>query len=225
MSDYPAFKKIPRLFRPATITEKIDGSNALVYVSTGSESEVVASSARKVVRASDGVELLVSAGSRNRWLSLGNDNYGFCAWVHEHANELATLGPGHHYGEWWGRGINRHYGLIDRRFSLFNVRKYRNHGLPLQPAFRKDWLEGLSNDPYIPDTRIELPECVSLVPTLAYGTFSQVLVDIALTKLILGGSFAKPGFPNPEGVVVYHEASNQNFKVLIENDDKAKGEQ
>jgi hypothetical protein len=48
-------------------------------------------------------------------------------------------------------------------------------------------------------------------------------VDLAMKELIDGGSFAVPGFDKPEGIIVYHTASKQNFKVLIENDHMPKG--
>ncbi len=78
---FPAFPSIPRLKRQSTITEKIDGTNGLIFISD---------------------EGVIRAGSRNRWITPGDDNYGFARWVDEHKAELANLGPGHHYGEYWG---------------------------------------------------------------------------------------------------------------------------
>ena len=101
--------KIYRLNKPLLVTEKIDGTSALVYV---------------------GADGAVLAGSRNRWLTPDNDNCGFAAWVAENAAELATLGHGYHHGEWWGQGIQRGYGLAGRRFSLFNARRWSGR----QPA-------------------------------------------------------------------------------------------
>jgi hypothetical protein len=48
-------------------------------------------------------------------------------------------------------------------------------------------------------------------------------VDDALLSLKVLGSKAVPGFMKPEGIIVYHTASKQNFKVLLENDDQPKG--
>jgi len=103
--DYPKFGSIPRLFRRVIITEKLDGTNALVEVQE------------------DGT---VRAGSRTRWITPGKttDNYGFAAWVDENKDELRKLGVGRHYGEWWGKGIQCGYGLDERRFSLFNVSRW-----------------------------------------------------------------------------------------------------
>ena len=61
--DFQKFPKIPRFNRPIVITEKIDGTNAQVFVTF------------------DG---LVIPGSRNRYLTLDNDNFGFAIWVAEH---------------------------------------------------------------------------------------------------------------------------------------------
>ena len=86
---FEAFPSIPRLKRNCVISEKIDGSDAQVYV---------------------GEDGLVLAGSRNRWLTVESDNFGFAAWVKAHEDELRTgLGPGRHFGEWWGAGIQRPY--------------------------------------------------------------------------------------------------------------------
>jgi hypothetical protein len=37
------------------------------------------------------------------------------------------------------------------------------------------------------------------------------------------GSVAAPGFMDPEGICIYHEASGQLFKATLKNDDKPKG--
>ena len=98
--EFHAFRKITRLHRECIATEKIDGTNGLVWV---------------------GDDGTVRAGSRSRWITPEADNFGFARWVAEHAEELRALGIGYHYGEWWGAGIQRRYGLDHKRFSLFNV--------------------------------------------------------------------------------------------------------
>lgn len=172
---FPAFPKIPRLRRAIVVTEKIDGTNALVSIDEAG---------------------VVRAGSRSRWITPEADNFGFAAWVAKHADELRALGPGHHYGEWWGAGIQRRYGLAERRFSLFNVGRWQ--GEPL-------------------------PACCGLVPVLAEGVGDHV-VEQALARLRAEGSIAAPGFMRPEGVVVYHSAARSLFKVLLEGDEMPKGE-
>jgi hypothetical protein len=103
---FESFPKIGRLSRNCTITEKIDGTNAQIYI--GEDGEFL-------------------TGSRNRWVTPGKqDNYGFSRWAHEHKDELMTLGPGRHFGEWWGLGIQRGYGLQEKRFSLFATHRWRD---------------------------------------------------------------------------------------------------
>jgi len=105
MVEFVGFSKIARLSRDAVITEKIDGTNAQVYVPE------------------DPSEPLL-AGFRNRWITPEADNDGFAKWVADNAEELRQLGHGRHFGEWWGQGINRGYDLKEKRFSLFNVHRW-----------------------------------------------------------------------------------------------------
>lgn len=197
---YPAFGKIPRLNRTAIITEKLDGTNALVEV------REIDPNAPLLVQ-TIGFELVdaghalygVRAGSRNRWITPEDDNFGFAAWVRAHAAELTQLGPGLHYGEWYGKGIQRGYGLDEKRFALFNSDRWTD------PTHR--------------------PACCDVVPVLERSAGHQLsdYVDDALVTLRYGGSKAVPGYMRPEGVVVYHTAAGQYFKVLLEGDAMPKG--
>ena len=136
------------------------------------------------------------AGSRTRWITPEADNFGFAKWVQDHAAELAKLGPGRHYGEWYGSGIQRRYGLAERRFALFNVARWS-----------------------APESR---PACCGCVPIVAEGV-GEGVVEAALARLRAEGSLAVPGFERPEGVVVWHSASGALYKVLLEGDDAPKG--
>jgi hypothetical protein len=147
----------------------------------------------------------VGAQSRKRLIYPGDDNFGFAKWVHENARALVrALGEGRHYGEWWGSGINRGYGLLkgEKRFSLFNVKRYEETDFS---AF------GLDN--------------VATVPVLWRGPFSLETIDALVTDLRENGSVAvldsdgDPTYYRPEGVVVFHVAANSLFKVLCENDE------
>jgi hypothetical protein len=174
------FPKMARLARTMIVTEKIDGTNACVRV---------------------GEDGSVMAGSRTRWITPEQDNHGFARWVQEHAAELALLGPGTHFGEWWGRGIQRGYGLAEKRFSLFNVSR---------------WDVGLGG--------VTPPACCHVVPVLgALDVFDTGACDELLRRLATGGSFAAPGFMKPEGIVVWHVAGNFGLKRTIEKDDAPKG--
>ena len=193
---FAPFPKMARLSRECIITEKIDGTNASVFISA------------------DG-DLL--AGSRTRWITPTDDNFGFAAWAEAHKAELLTLGPGHHFGEWWGSGIQRGYGLAkgDRRLSLFNVSRWCLSGQTPQTI--------PSADPRIVKTQQVLPPCVGLVPALHCGQFSTSDCDAALYHLRSYGSKAAPGFMHPEGIVVFHVAGNVWFKKTLDLDGQPKG--
>jgi hypothetical protein len=174
---FEGFPKIARFSREVVVTEKIDGTNALVYVNdSGSE---------------------VYAGSRSRWITPEDDNYGFAGWVDRNRDELLKLGPGFHFGEWWGAGIQRRYGLTEKRFSLFNVHRWSDDA-----------------------TR---PACCDVVPKIWSGPFDKLDIRWLLEELQKNGSFAAPGFMKPEGIVIFHTASGALFKKTVENDEQPKG--
>lgn len=190
---FTPFPKIPRLKRGCIITEKIDGTNAQVFI-TPLIDEVEED---QIIDAKDGYAML--AGSRSRWVTPGKtDNYGFAGWVKEHAAALWSLGEGHHFGEWWGLGIQRRYGLAEKRFSLFNTDRWNDQN-PNRPAV------------------------CGVVPVLHKGSFTDENVNRVLKALEIGGSAAAPGFMQPEGIVVFHIASRSMFKVTLENDGEPKG--
>lgn len=173
MNDFMVFPKIARLSRECIITEKIDGTNGQIYIGENGEFLV---------------------GSRSRWITPSDDNFGFAKWAYEHKDELLGLGWGSHFGEWWGQGIQRGYGLPEKRFSLFNTTRWAM------------WC----------------PSCCSVVPVLWRGMFTTEAVESVLHDLSVSGSMAVPGFMKPEGVVVYHVAANVLFKKTIERDEEPK---
>ena len=180
--EFKEFDKIARLNREVVVTEKLDGTNGLVWVSDDSA--------------------IVRAGSRTRWITPEADNLGFARWVKENEDELRKLGPGYHYGEWWGAGIQRRYGLTEKRWSLFNVAIWGDEAVR--------------------------PKCCHVVPVLGSGiglanTEGSVVGD-ALRLLREFGSQAAPGFMKPEGVVIYHTAARSLFKVTLEKDEAPKGQ-
>ena len=131
-----------------------------------------------------------------------------------HRDELLTLGPGRHFGEWWGAGIQRRYGLTEKRWSLFNVGRWALHGTePKQIA---------TADPRVTKTQDVLPPCCGLVPVLYQGAFDTAAIDGVLNSLRENGSVAAPGFMKPEGVVVFHVAGNVGFKKTLERDEVPK---
>ena len=182
--EFKSFNKIPRLSRDMIITEKIDGTNGIIAIGENGEFQI---------------------GSRNKWLTdeIGNiqsDNAGFAQWAVKNRENLMLLGYGFHYGEWWGSGIQRGYGLPkgEKRFSLFNVSRWSDDNVR--------------------------PACCGVVPTLYSGMFSTTIISQVLSDLQHEGSQAASGFMHPEGVVIFHVASGYIFKKTIENDEKHKGE-
>lgn len=182
---FEPFPSIHRLSRDMVVTEKIDGTNAQIIITEQGS---------------------VYAGSRNRYLTVEDDNFGFAKWVQDHAEELRALGPGRHFGEWWGAGIQRRYGLNEKRFSLFNVSRWTKD--PGQVVEGKKFL---------------VPECVHVVPILLKWTFETGKVDEVLSTLSQEGSRAAPGFMQPEGVVVFHVPSGTLFKKTLDKNDGHKG--
>jgi hypothetical protein len=212
---FEPFPKMARLSREAIITEKIDGTNAQVFISEGDltiEAQIETVDLGKPVAVIEGKKIFV--GSRNRWISPEDDNFGFARWVKEHADEVALLGPGRHFGEWWGRGIQRGYDIPDRRLSLFNVSRWCKHdSVPeLIP----------SADPRIQKMQEVLPPSIGLVPVLSRGVFSTEVVGTEIERLRTLGSVAAPGFMRPEGVVVWHTAAGVGFKKTLEHDESPK---
>jgi hypothetical protein len=176
---FNAFPKIARYSRLCTITEKIDGTNASIFISE------------------DLLEFRTA--SRTKWITPEDDNAGFSRWAHEHKENLMQLGPGHHFGEWWGLGIQRKYGQDRKRFSLFNTSLWSDPGVR--------------------------PLCCDVVPILYEGEFGDWGVSIALEHLRQYGSIAAPGFTKPEGIVIYHHAAKLYFKKTLVGDEKPKGSQ
>ena len=129
LPEFKPWPKIPRANKPLVITEKIDGTNAIIHISEDGR--------------------VLTAGSRTRWLGsvtiiggdssarehrlFDKDNFGFSAWTSWNYEELLKLGPGYHYGEWYGQGIQRTYGLTERRFALFNTARWGD-GRQTRPA-------------------------------------------------------------------------------------------
>ena len=209
MTTFEEFPKIARLSRECVITEKIDGTNAQVFIVKASDIEDGVSAVGPLARLAIGVKsdegLVMLAGSRTQYITPERDNHGFARWAMEHARELFALGEGRHYGEWWGSGIQRGYGLQkgEKRFSLFNVAR---------------WGDDRDREKF-PGNR---PACCHVVPTLYRGDFHTTAADFALQSLRELGSKAAPGFMNPEGIVVFHEAARLMFKKTIERDSEPK---
>lgn len=166
------FVKWPKIARLAnehmTITEKLDGTNACIVITQDD----------------------IYAQSRNRIVEVGKDNAGFAGWVNLWQEQLrADLGVGRFFGEWWGLGIQRNYGLDHKRFSLFN--SYR-------------WAKAA---PYF-----ETPQ-LGVVPVLFEGGFSTNIIRTTHDLLMADGSSAVKGWMKPEGIVVYLAEAKTSYKL------------
>ncbi len=175
--EFQDFPKMARWSREIIITEKIDGTNAQICI---------------------GEDGSFQTGSRTRWITPEDDNYGFAAWAMANKDELMKLGAGRHFGEWWGQGIQRNYSMTKKVFSLFNTSRWNAE---------------------------TIPACCSVVPVIYQGPMVPGAIEKAIKKLTDEGSISAPGFMKPEGVVLFHIAGNVGFKKTIEKDEVPKGRQ
>lgn len=175
------FPKIPRWKNQhIVVTEKIDGTNAQIVINE------------------DCTEL--RCGSRSRWITPEDDNFGFAKWAYDNKDKLLSLGKGQHFGEWWGEGIQRGYGLKEKRLSLFNTLRWST---PEQ------------------EERLNASPC-SLVPVLYQGPFSDAAIEECIDELRVKGSRASPGFLDPEGLIIYFAGTRSIFKYPFDPAPKGK---
>jgi hypothetical protein len=188
---FQRMKSIPRLMRDVIVTEKIDGTIASIFITEDGQSMYTA--------------------SRSRWITPADDNYGFAKWAASRGEELLQLlGPGHHFGEWYGNGIQRKYGLKEKRFALFNVQR---------------WASQRNVDKFadlIPNATL-VPSWLDVVPILGFGMFDTHAIMAVAGALQEVGSLLVPGFRQPEGIVIYHKAGDALFKYTFDKNDGHKG--
>ena len=210
---FEEWPKIARLNRDIIITEKLDGTNAAIGVYAEGKNVACPGGGCETVPTG---RLLVYAQSRTRVLRPGEtDNFGFRAWVEENAEMLKLLGPGLHFGEWWGQGIQRGYGLRHRTFSLFNTRRWVDKPEEAD-VIRKLKETGLN---------IDVVPVLYQGPRFIKGAHASVdAADHMIERLNERGSAAAPGHMNPEGIVVFHTAAQIAFKVTCEKDEQPKGQ-
>jgi len=181
MSEYPKYPSIERFENIySIISEKVDGTNGLIEIEYD-----------------DGL-LAVRFGSRNRWLTLSSDNAGFMNFFAMFAKKIAIVpdilrakavneldnrnkvcsNPIRIYGEWYGKGIQRGYGLDTKYF------------MPFHTILAEALIE--ANVPNI------------MPPHIMYtGKFDKQIADDMMNLLRTHGSGVTPGYFNPEGIVVY----------------------
>lgn len=167
---FQAWAKIPRLEAEVmTITEKIDGTNACIVITEDD----------------------IYAQSRTRIITPEQDNHGFARWVEEHKDSLRVdLGVGRFYGEWFGAGIQRKYGMDDKWFALFNAHRF----VPQVGHF-------------------DTPNITS-VPILHSGPSLDFLLARQYADWLYDqGSRLVPGFMKPEGVVIHLKLGGATYKI------------
>lgn len=202
------FKPFPKIANikdmQITVTQKIHGSNAQVFIEEVKDEEFfpdpLVHSLRQMTTAelpntdgngmvvSDGKLYSLKTGSRTRWITPLDDNYGFAAFVYANKQEFVEkLGVGQHFGEWAGPGINSGEGLSQKTFVLF------------------DWWS------FPPERPLPLQTCV--VPVLLQAKGDADLESI-MDDLKANGSKLAPGFMRPEGIVV--SIAGARYKKVFE---------
>jgi hypothetical protein len=174
-AEFEAWPKIPRDYGEIiTITEKLDGTNACIVI----EDNVIT-----------GVQ------SRKRMIQVGDDNYGFAAWVDENSEELLKLGDGRHFGEWIGGKIQSNpYDVTEKRFYMFNSARWGAHN---------------------PNT----PKCCHVVPVLYSGPISSTIIEQVFEELKTNGSNVETGENYKgyvEGIIVYYNKTRRMTKDTYE---------
>jgi hypothetical protein len=174
--EFKAFDKIQNIDKSMmTITQKLHGTNAQIYIYE------------------EGGELKLKPGSRTRWLTPDDDNYGFARFVIDNKQAfIDTLGVGRHFGEWCGPGINSGEGLKEKTLVLFNWRRWKD---------------------------IPLPPKVTTVPVLYTGSLSMEKVEEVFNRLKEQGSYFSPGFMRPEGIVI--DINGMFFKKVFDPEETA----
>lgn len=210
--EFTEWPKTYRVNRDVVVTEKIDGTNAAVRVVYGPAVDLLSNANdgdrfyEHVVVDLDGVKYLVGAQSRKKIITPEKDNFGFANFVFDNArNFVLALGEGVHFGEWYGTGIQRGYGLSEKRFMLFNTTRWG------KPETR-EYLYGLFNGR------------VNVATVLYEGPFNtdriNTIVDVLRER---GSAHEAHSFQPAEGVVVYHTQAHWNLKVTTESDEQPKG--
>lgn len=216
MSSFRPMPKVPRWSREVIISEKLDGSNSSVHIYPGDHVFDTDDDGLNCLFWTD--DHYFRMASRNQWITPEKDNYGFARWAVNHAAELVEgLGVGSHFGEWWGQGIQRNYGLKEKRFSLFNVSRWKtNYRLvgPTEAYIRRDLLDN--------DKQQYAPNCCDVVPVLYKGPMDDLQIDEIMDVLGDYGSSAAPGWMKPEGIMIYHTAANQIWKKTFIDDEGGK---
>ena len=199
-ANYPSFSSIERLENIyCIISEKIDGTNGLIEIQNKANNSNTGS-------------MIVKFGSRNRYISFSDDNAGFANFFRHYEKKFKNMAkeiiassynedsqtdeiptenyPLRIYGEWFGKGIQRGYGLKDKFF------------MPFSTFYAEKLIE------------YQVPNIVK--PNIMYtGKFSQEIADTCMQTLT-NGSLIIPEFKRPEGIVIHFPKYNFRLKQTFE---------
>lgn len=194
---WPKTKHVDKVLGSVIVTEKIDGTNACLVFDDNGE---------------------MFAQSRNRIITPGTDNQGFARWAYHNQEELFhILGPGRHFGEWWGRSIGRKYNMEHNVFSVFNVGRFykAEPGDPLNSMSTRAATSSIFDQ-------------VSAVPHIYTGEYNSAEMQAAINDLRLTGSKASAvygiDYKDPEGVCFYFREFDKVAKLVFANPGKHKWE-
>ena len=186
--DFKSFRKIPALHSSSLrirITQKIHGTNGQLLIWKDKEGE-----------------MHLKAGSRNRWLTPEDDNYGFAKWAHTHKYFLIEfLGCGRHYGEWAGKGVNKGEGLSEKRFFLFNRDLMEKNFFDKHELYKKCRDVGVAQVPILYDVNVQASDRGK--DQYDFWTV-HMAIEAALCRLKINGSRIKWTDRDcpPEGIVI-----------------------
>lgn len=175
-NSFPSIERLENIY--CIISEKIDGTNGLIEIN----------------------ETNVRFGSRNRYISFSDDNAGFANFFKDYearfkdaAKDITTdeSYPLRIYGEWFGRGIQRGYGLKDKFFMPFSF--------------------------FYGEKLIEYQVPNVIAPNIMYtGKFSMEVVSACMQQLKLNGSGIVKGYKQPEGIVIFFPKYNFRLKETFD---------
>jgi hypothetical protein len=186
---FRSFSSIPRWSKGVAVSEKIDGTNAQIHiVQYGDEEFDFDGHAWLAIAKNFERDQYMLVASRNKYIMLDQDNQGFGNWCLANVAELWKLGPGRHYGEWAGPGIQKNpLNLEEKRLFMFNPK----------------WVD-------------QGPSCVEIAPVLAEcmdaGDIDQLMADLKRN-----GTQVEGGKGQAEGVVIYHHGSGKLYKATYDN--------
>jgi hypothetical protein len=201
------------------ITEKIDGTNAQLNIASTPYEDFFEGGLWSIAGEQDGWQylhhpqagyvitdtdqnMMIRIGSRNRWINpdaiagKGSDNFGFAHWAWTNITELSKLGVGRHYGEWYGRGVQKCYpSVTTKAWALFEHQRHIGAYIAMKEGHETAF-----------------PSVCELVPLLFKGGYDTNIIELTMASLQETGSLLCNG-DAAEGVVV--DIPHTDFKQKL----------